>query len=140
LLGSGGIAAGGQAAGKPILPGGVGTQGVRHGFDDVLQLVPAAESQGAAGIPFPVFFAQLAAIGTVEGVERGGEALVQRVVVAEHGPGEAGLGRAEAGGEALQALGGIGLFAGILADYAVQQGFTAALAVGRGAGERLRQG
>ena len=61
-------------------------------------------------------------------------------MVAEHGPGEAGLGRAEAGGEVLQALGGIGLFAGVLANYAVQQGFTAALAVGRGTGERLRQG
>ena len=61
-------------------------------------------------------------------------------MVAKHGPGEAGLGRAEAGGEVLQALGGIGLFTGVLADYAVQQGFTAALAIGRGVGERLGQG
>ena len=57
LLGSGGIAVGGQAAGEPVLPGGVGAQGVGHGFDDALQLTPAAEAQSAAGIPFPVFFA-----------------------------------------------------------------------------------
>ena len=86
------------------------------------------QAQGGAGVPFPLFVAELAAFGCAAVIAQcGGHVLVQRLIVAQYAPCVAALGAAQAAFHARERGGCSGTFACVFADDGQQAVFLRTL-------------